>query len=83
VSGSSHDKVPDKDAFLDIGPPVMDGYELARRLRELPRWRDVKLFALGGYGRDLDRARLRDAGFDQQLVKPIDLSMLERHLNGA
>jgi signal transduction histidine kinase/CheY-like chemotaxis protein len=63
--------VPDI-ALLDIGLPVMDGYELARRLRELPTWSRVRLVALTGYGQDNDRKRSIDAGFQVHLVKPID-----------
>jgi CheY-like chemotaxis protein len=53
----------------------MDGYELARRLRELlgPA---VKLVALTGYGQDRDRALSRDAGFDEHLVKPVELEQI-------
>ena len=59
-------------AILDIGLPVMDGYELAGRLRaelgkELPR-----LIALTGYGQDSDRARAKQAGFAEHLTKPVD-----------
>ena len=63
--------VPDV-ALLDIGFPVMDGYELARRLRELPAWGQVRLVALTGYGHDNDRKRSIEAGFQVHLVKPID-----------
>jgi CheY-like chemotaxis protein len=75
----ARDFVPDV-ALLDIGLPVMDGYELARRLRALPAWRHVKLLALTGYGQSSDRARSVDVGFDHHLVKPIDLATLERYL---
>jgi signal transduction histidine kinase/DNA-binding response OmpR family regulator len=78
----ANDFVPDV-ALLDIGLPVMDGYELARRLRALPAWRHVKLLALTGYGQSADRARSIDVGFDQHLVKPIDLATLERYLPPA
>ena len=71
--------VPDV-AVLDIGLPAMDGYELARRLRELPSWRNVRMLALTGYGQSVDRARSRGAGFDQHMVKPVDLATLERFL---
>ena len=58
-------------AVLDIGLPVMDGYELARRLREqLP---DIRLVALTGYGQPNDRDRAREAGFDVHLVKPVSI----------
>ena len=75
----AHELVPDV-AVLDIGLPAMDGYELARRLRELPSWREVKLLSLSGYGQEHDRARSRAAGFQEHLVKPVDRATLERHL---
>ncbi|GEJ59101.1 ATP-binding protein [Anaeromyxobacter diazotrophicus] len=62
-------------AFLDIGLPVMDGYELARRLREV-LGSGVKLVALTGYGQDRDRALSRAAGFDEHLVKPVELDQI-------
>jgi CheY-like chemotaxis protein len=61
-------------AVLDIGLPVMDGYELARRLRE--NVRSCLLIALTGYGQETDRARSAAAGFDTHLVKPVDLQEL-------
>ena len=64
-------------ALLDIGLPVMDGYELARRLLE-SRDRSVglQLIAVTGYGQDSDRRRALDAGFTEHLVKPINLQSL-------
>jgi len=71
-------------AFLDIGLPVMDGYELAARLRSLPELDGIRLFALTGYGQESDRQRTRDGGFDHHFVKPIDLEAIEAALrNGA
>jgi signal transduction histidine kinase len=64
-------------ALLDIGLPVMDGYELARRLRELPSFARTRLVAVTGYGQDADRRRSRDAGFDAHLVKPVQLDDIE------
>ncbi len=64
---------------LDIGLPVMDGYELAQRLRqsaELPQ--PLHLIALTGYGQDSDRRRSREAGFDAHLVKPVQIDELAR-----
>jgi len=62
--------------LLDIGLPGMDGYEVARRLRELPATRDALLIALTGYGSEEHRKLTREAGFDEHLVKPADLEML-------
>jgi signal transduction histidine kinase/DNA-binding response OmpR family regulator len=61
-------------ALLDIGLPVMDGYELAMRLRT--QWRDLKLVAITGYGQEGDRQRTRRAGFLAHLTKPVDLAKL-------
>ncbi len=67
---------PPERALLDIGLPVMNGYELATRLRERPELRGTKLVAVTGYGQKTDRARSREAGFDEHLVKPLDLEAL-------
>jgi PAS domain S-box-containing protein len=60
-------------AFIDIGLPQMDGYEVARRLRANERCRAIRLVALTGYGQPGDRDEARRAGFDHHLVKPADL----------
>ncbi len=63
-------------AILDIGLPVMDGYELAERLRaDLPDLK-LKLIALTGYGQPSDRERSARGGFDVHFVKPVDLDSL-------
>jgi len=62
-------------AVLDIGLPVMDGYELARRLRERPG--RLSLIALTGYGQSSDKARATEAGFDAHLVKPVAIAALQ------
>ena len=62
-------------ALLDIGLPVMDGYELATRLRDAVSG-PLKLIAVTGYGQDADRQRASQAGFDAHLVKPVDLDAL-------
>ena len=68
--------------LLDIGLPVMDGYELAKRLREVDGMPpDVRLVAITGYGQDSDRLRSSAAGFDGHLVKPIDLDDLVKELS--
>jgi signal transduction histidine kinase len=63
-------------ALLDIGLPVMDGYELAARLRQTEAGSAVKLVAITGYGQPADRERTRALGFDAHLVKPVDLDVL-------
>ncbi|HUR39776.1 MAG TPA: ATP-binding protein [Verrucomicrobiae bacterium] len=62
-------------AVLDIGLPVMDGYELANRLRELDG-RPIRMIAVTGYGQPSDKARTRAAGFSAHFVKPVDLDTL-------
>jgi CheY-like chemotaxis protein/anti-sigma regulatory factor (Ser/Thr protein kinase) len=68
-------------ALLDIGLPGMNGYELARRLRIDAKLAGIRLVALTGYGQAEDQQRALAAGFDDHLVKPVDLAELERSLN--
>jgi CheY-like chemotaxis protein/two-component sensor histidine kinase len=63
--------------LLDIGMPGMNGYEVARRVRQRPGGADVTLIALTGWGQDEDRLRSRSAGFDHHLIKPADLNTLQ------
>ncbi|NYE59520.1 signal transduction histidine kinase [Duganella sp. 1224] len=58
--------------LLDIGMPVMDGYTLARHLREHAATRDARIIAVTGYGQEQDRRHALAAGFDALLVKPVD-----------
>jgi len=69
-------KNPPEIAFLDIGLPVMDGYELGRRLLLLGD-KPPRLVAVTGYGHTSDRERSREAGFDLHLVKPIELAQVQ------
>jgi PAS domain S-box-containing protein len=69
-------------ALLDIGLPVMDGYELGERLRRQQGARLV-LFAVTGYGQPADMERSVDAGFERHMVKPIDLQQLSSYLDGT
>ena len=64
-------------AFLDIGLPKMNGYDLARKLREDPETRRIVLVAVTGWGQDGDRKLAADAGFDIHLVKPVESSQIE------
>ena len=63
--------------LLDIGMPGMNGYEVARHLRQIPELNDVVLAALTGWGQPEDRQRSRAAGFDQHLVKPVTPDALQ------
>jgi CheY-like chemotaxis protein len=62
--------------LLDIGLPVMDGYEVARRLRADAPTAGLRLVALTGYGQPQDIQRSAAAGFDAHLVKPVSLQAL-------
>jgi CheY-like chemotaxis protein len=62
--------------FLDIGMPKLNGYDACRRIRKLPGSEATLIVALTGWGQDEDRRRSRDAGFNQHLVKPVDLAAL-------
>jgi CheY-like chemotaxis protein len=58
--------------LLDLGLPDMSGYEVARRLRESPSTRHLRLIATTGYGQESDRRATAEAGFDEHLVKPVN-----------
>ena len=70
-------------ALLDIGLPILDGYEVARRMRTQLGERTPLLVAITGYGQETDRERSRSAGFDEHMVKPIDLGALGRIVAAA
>src|SRR5690606_10928734 len=67
-------------AIVDIGLPGINGYEVARRLRQLPVSGTMALIALTGYGQDEDRRRALQSGFDRHLVKPVDAERLTQAL---
>ena len=69
--------------ILDIGLPDIDGYALARTLRERAGWRAATLVALTGYGQAHDRVLARTAGFDHHFVKPVELAPLVGIIDGA
>jgi signal transduction histidine kinase/CheY-like chemotaxis protein len=62
--------------ILDIGLPLVDGYEVARRLRATPELAPLCLIAMTGYGQGVDRERALAAGFDRHLVKPVSIDAL-------
>jgi two-component system CheB/CheR fusion protein len=71
--------VPDL-MLVDIGLPGMDGYELARNVRQDSRLKGVVLVALTGYGRDEDKRKAIEAGFDEHLVKPLTVETFQKLL---
>ena len=66
--------------IIDIGLPRMDGYQVARRIRDLPHGRDMLLLALSGYGSPSD-AKRSVTSFDHHLVKPVDPDYLTSMLD--
>ncbi len=66
--------------LLDIGMPGMDGYETARRIRQLPHGPRFTLAAVTGWGQAADRKRAIEAGFNHHFIKPIDASALAQLL---
>ena len=72
------------DAYIiDIGLPRMDGFEVARRIRQMPAADRALLIALSGYGNAEDKERAAKAGFDHHMTKPADLEVLERLLRSV
>ncbi|WP_442506037.1 CHASE3 domain-containing protein [Novipirellula sp. SH528] len=63
--------------FSDISMPGMTGYDLARKLRERPATADIYLVAMTGYGQSADRKQARDSGFDEHMIKPVDITKLQ------
>ena len=89
VSTDGEDAIAAADDFkpdcvlLDLGLPRMDGYEVAKRLRQRPYGSDLILVALTGWaGRDV-RSKAAEAGFDYHLVKPVNWEELERIVEAA
>jgi signal transduction histidine kinase len=75
LSPGSHDLV-----LLDIGMPQMDGYEVARRIRDRPELAGISLIAVSGWGQAEDVRRSAEAGLDGHLIKPVDVSTLDTRL---
>lgn len=68
-------------AVLDIGMPLMDGFEVARQLRSQPWSQSMFIVALTGWGHQEDRRRSKEAGFDEHFTKPLDPMVLVRRVN--
>jgi CheY-like chemotaxis protein len=67
-------------AFIDIGLPIMTGYEVAQQIRQRAHLSDVRLVALTGYGAPQDILAARAAGFDEHVIKPAQLAQIEQIL---
>jgi CheY-like chemotaxis protein len=67
-------------ALLDIGMPKLNGYEVARHIRQQPWGRQVVLVAITGWGQEEDKRRAMEAGFDEHLTKPVAPAALEKLL---
>jgi signal transduction histidine kinase/CheY-like chemotaxis protein len=89
LAGSGTEGVETARRFLpdvvlcDLGLPGLNGYEVAAELRRDPATATTRLIALTGYGRDEDRRRSRDAGFDLHLIKPVEPTLLRRLLGSV
>ena len=67
--------------LMDVGMPKLNGYRATQEIRKKPWGRDIVIIALTGWGQDTDRERSREAECDGHLVKPVDLSVLNKLLN--
>ena len=67
-------------ALIDVGLPRLDGYEVARRIKEAFGGNTTRVVALTGYGRQEDRLKAIQAGFDEHFVKPVEVEALSRLL---
>ncbi|MEZ0262222.1 MAG: response regulator [Alphaproteobacteria bacterium] len=76
---TAHDFKPNI-ILCDIGLPGIDGYQVAKRLRQDPALSDTYVIALTGYGREKDRKLAEEAGFNEHMTKPIDFPILRRTL---
>ena len=70
-------------AFLDIGLPKLNGFDLARRLRELPATARSMLVAVTGWGQPSDRQLAQEAGFDDYMVKPVEIERIQTILRAG
>jgi len=67
--------------IIDLGLPRINGFEVARRIRQMPASEGALLIALSGYGSPEDKQKAAEAGFDHHLTKPADMEELERLLD--
>jgi two-component system CheB/CheR fusion protein len=67
-------------ALLDIGLPGLDGFEVAKRMRQQPILQQVVMVAMTGYGKASDRQRSQEAGLDHYLVKPVKFEKVQEIL---
>jgi len=73
------DYLPDV-ILLDIGLPGLNGYEVARQIRQQPKLKNIVLVALTGYGQESDRQASMKAGFDHHLIKPARMEQVRKIL---
>ena len=71
-------RFPPDVVLLDLGMPIMDGFEVARRLKAMPEGAAARLIAVTGYGQPRDKIATREAGFEMHFVKPVDPEVLAR-----
>jgi DNA-binding response OmpR family regulator len=76
---SVHAGQPDV-VLLDIGLPKIDGWQVAKQIREQTRWKRPLLIAISGYGTEADRLHSNEMGMDLHLIKPVDPQKLEAML---
>jgi CheY-like chemotaxis protein len=69
--------------ILDIGLPQLNGYELAKQIRQQPWGKDVVLVALTGWGQEQHRRRSAESGFNHHLTKPVEFDVLQQILAAA
>jgi PAS domain S-box-containing protein len=69
--------------LMDLGMPILNGYDAARRIRQEPWGRELVLVATTGWGQDDDRRRTAEAGFDRHLIKPITMAALREVLDAS
>jgi CheY-like chemotaxis protein len=77
---SAAERVKPDVAFLDIGLPDVNGYEVASAIRSKPWGSKVVLIAITGYGSDTDKRKAHEAGFNYHFTKPVNYPNLERLL---